>query len=105
MVPAGGIVGGIALTPATGPEELAAFIARWQAEGKVFTIQWQQKLAHICNNCASNNGQPNAISTLFSEPDKQILMDSEVRNENVGDLMKRDQKDDASHRETCLLQR
>lgn len=37
---------GIALSAPVAPEELAAFTAYWQAEGKVFHhIQWQQKLA------------------------------------------------------------
>ena len=65
---------GIALTQPATPEELAAFIAWWQAEGKVFThIQWQQKLArHLQINRASNNGQPKRDINAFSEPDKQI---------------------------------
>ena len=67
-------LGGIALTQPATPEELAAFIAWWQAEGKVFThIQWQQKLArHLQINRASNNGQPKRDINAFSEPDKQI---------------------------------
>lgn len=37
---------GIALSQPVTPEELAAFVAYWQAEGKVFHhVQWQQKLA------------------------------------------------------------
>ncbi len=34
---------GIALSQPVTPEELAAFVAYWQAEGKVFHhVQWQQ---------------------------------------------------------------
>ncbi|BDH47228.1 primosomal protein 1 [Salmonella enterica subsp. enterica serovar Choleraesuis] len=37
---------GIALNAPVTPEELSAFVAYWQAEGKVFHhVQWQQKLA------------------------------------------------------------
>ncbi len=40
-------------------EELAAFIAYWQAEGKVFHhIQWQQKLARSVTSRSSNGGMP-----------------------------------------------
>ncbi|RAU36163.1 primosomal protein DnaT [Enterobacter sp. ECC-175] len=65
---------GIALSQPVTPEELAAFTAYWQAEGKVFHhIQWQQKLARsIQINRASNNGQPKRDINAFSEPDKQI---------------------------------
>ena len=65
---------GIALTQTATPEELAAFVAYWQAEGKVFHhVQWQQKLArHLQITRASNNGQPKRDINAFSEPDKQI---------------------------------
>lgn len=65
---------GIALSQPVTPEELAAFIAWWQAEGKVFThTQWQQKLARSVQiNRASNGGQPKRNINTFSEPDKQI---------------------------------
>jgi DNA replication protein DnaT len=65
---------GIALSQPVTPEELAAFTAYWQAEGKVFHhVQWQQKLARsIQINRASNNGQPKRDINAFSEPDKQI---------------------------------
>ncbi|MGF6423433.1 DNA replication protein DnaT [Lelliottia sp. 489] len=65
---------GIALTQAATPEELAAFVAYWQAEGKVFHhVQWQQKLARsIQINRASNGGQPKRDINTISEPDNQI---------------------------------
>ena len=65
---------GIALAQTVTPEELAAFTAYWQAEGKVFHhVQWQQKLARsIQMNRASNGGQPKRDINAFSEPDKQI---------------------------------
>lgn len=65
---------GIALTQPVTPEELAAFTAYWQAEGKVFHhIQWQQKLArNVQINRASNGGQARRDINSFSEPDKQI---------------------------------
>ncbi|AFJ48450.1 primosomal protein DnaT [Shimwellia blattae] len=51
---------GIALTQPVTPEELASFIAYWQAEGKFFHhVQWQQKLARsIQINRAANGGKP-----------------------------------------------
>ncbi|POZ16486.1 primosomal protein DnaT [Lelliottia aquatilis] len=65
---------GIALTQPATPEELAAFIAYWQAEGKVFHhVQWQQKLARSMQiNRASNGGQPKRDINTISEPDNQI---------------------------------
>ena len=65
---------GIALTQPVAPEELAAFTAYWQAEGKVFHhIQWQQKLARSVQiNRASNGAQSKRDVNAFSEPDKQI---------------------------------
>jgi DNA replication protein DnaT len=44
---------GIALSQPVTPEELAAFVAYWQAEGKVFHhVQWQQKLARSVQSAA-----------------------------------------------------
>lgn len=65
---------GIALTQTATPEELAAFVAYWQAEGKVFHhVQWQQKLARsIQINRASNGGQPKRDINTISEPENQI---------------------------------
>jgi primosomal protein I len=65
---------GIALSQPVTPEELAAFVAYWQAEGKVFHhVQWQQKLARsIQINRASNNGQPKRDINAISEPDNTI---------------------------------
>ncbi|MGL4428560.1 MAG: primosomal protein DnaT [Silvania sp.] len=65
---------GIALTQPVAPEELAAFTAYWQAEGKVFHhVQWQQKLARSVQiNRASSGGQQKRDVNSFSEPDKQI---------------------------------
>lgn len=65
---------GIALTQPVAPEELAAFTAYWQAEGKVFHhIQWQQKLARSVQiGRASNGGQPRRDVNAISEPDNHI---------------------------------
>ena len=65
---------GIALAQPATPEELAAFTAYWQAEGKIFHhVQWQQKFARSLQiNRASNNGQPKRDINAFSEPDKKI---------------------------------
>ena len=68
---------------ATGyPEELAAFIAGGRQRQSLHPHSVAAKLArHLQINRASNNGQPKRDINAFSEPDKQILMDSEVRNE------------------------
>lgn len=65
---------GIALSHTVTPEELAAFTAYWQAEGKVFHhIQWQQKLARSLQiGRAGNNGQPKRDVNNLSEPDTHI---------------------------------
>lgn len=65
---------GIALTAPATPEELAAFTAYWQAEGKVFHhVQWQQKLArNLQISRASHGGQPRRDLNTLSEPDNQI---------------------------------
>lgn len=65
---------GIALSQPVTPEELAAFVAYWQAEGKVFHhVQWQQKLARsVQMGRAANNGLPKRDINALSEPDKEI---------------------------------
>lgn len=65
---------GIALSQPVTPEELAAFIAYWQAEGKVFHhVQWQQKLARSVQiSRASNGGQPRRDVNAIGEPDNHI---------------------------------
>ena len=65
---------GIALSQPVTPEELAAFVAYWQAEGKVFHhVQWQQKLARSVQiSRASNGGQPKRDVNSVSEPDSHI---------------------------------
>ena len=65
---------GIALSQPVTPEELAAFVAYWQAEGKVFHhVQWQQKLARSEQiSRASNGGQPKRDVNSVSEPDSHI---------------------------------
>lgn len=76
-------------------EELASFIAYWQAEGKVFHhVQWQQKLARSLQiGRASNGGLPKRDVNTVSEPDSQIPPRIQrVTMKNVGDLMQRLQK-------------
>lgn len=65
---------GIALDQPVAPEELAAFIAYWQAEGKVFHhVQWQQKLARsIQINRANQGGAAKRDINAISQPDSQI---------------------------------
>ncbi|HHG8771272.1 TPA: primosomal protein DnaT [Raoultella planticola] len=65
---------GIALSQPVTPEELAAFVAYWQAEGKVFHhVQWQQKLARSVQiGRAGNGGQPRRDVNTVSEPDSHI---------------------------------
>ncbi|UMX52960.1 primosomal protein DnaT [Escherichia coli] len=65
---------GVALREPVTTEELASFIAYWQAEGKVFHhVQWQQKLARSLQiGCASNGGLPKRDVNTVSEPDSQI---------------------------------
>lgn len=98
---------GIALAQPATPEELAAFTAYWQAEGKVFHhVQWQQKFARSLQiNRASNNGQPKRDINAFSEPDKKSLMDSEVRNEKRRRPDETFAEDDARQREARLHHR
>lgn len=65
---------GIALTQPVTSEELASFVAYWQAEGKVFHhVQWQQKLARSLQmGRAANGGQPRSDVNSISQPDNQI---------------------------------
>jgi len=65
---------GIALTQPVTQEELASFVAYWQAEGKVFHhVQWQQKLARSLQmGRAANGGQPRVDVNTISQPDTQI---------------------------------
>lgn len=57
---------GVALTSPVTPEELASFVAYWQAEGKVFHhVQWQQKLARSLQiGRGTHSGRPNDINQL-----------------------------------------
>ncbi|MTH44995.1 primosomal protein DnaT [Intestinirhabdus alba] len=65
---------GIALKEPVTAEELAAFIAWWQAEGKIFNhVQWQQKLARSVQfGRAGNGGLPKRDVNAVSEPDNHI---------------------------------
>ena len=65
---------GIFLKEDVTPEELAAFIAYWQAEGKVFHhVQWQQKLArHVQIARAANGGAPLRDINSLSQPGDAI---------------------------------
>lgn len=85
---------GVALREPVTAEELAAFIAYWQAEGKVFHhIQWQQKLARSVQiSRSSNGGMPQRDINSVSEPDNHIPPGFRGNDENVGDLMQRLQK-------------
>ena len=65
---------GIALTQPVTPEELASFVAYWQAEGKIFHhVQWQQKLAR---SLQIGRASPTSIAkrdiNALCEPDNQI---------------------------------
>ena len=65
---------GIALAQPATPEELAAFVAYWQAEGKVFHhVQWQQKLARSLQmgRSSPNSAIKRDINALC-EPDNEI---------------------------------
>lgn len=65
---------GISLAEPVTPEELAAFVAYWQAEGKVFHhVQWQQKLARSVQISRANQG--GAVKrdiNAISQPDSEI---------------------------------
>ena len=65
---------GIILREPVTPEELAAFITYWQAEGKVFHhVQWQQKLARsVQMGRAANGGLPRRDVNTLSQPDNCI---------------------------------
>ncbi|MBA2817884.1 primosomal protein DnaT [Candidatus Pantoea persica] len=65
---------GVALSEPVTPAELAAFIAYWQAEGRLFHhVQWQQKLARsVQMNRAASGGQPKRDSTQISNTDYNI---------------------------------
>lgn len=65
---------GIALHEPVTSEELAAFIAYWQAEGRVFhQVQWQQKLArHLQVSRRSPTTSVRRDVTQVAEPDNQI---------------------------------
>ena len=65
---------GVALSEPVTPGELAAFVAYWQAEGRMFHhVQWQQKLARsIQMNRAANGGQPKRDITQLPDPDRTI---------------------------------
>jgi DNA replication protein DnaT len=65
---------GIALTQPATAEELAAFTAWWQAEGKVFThIQWQQKLArHLQITRAGNGGKAKSDINEIAKPNYTV---------------------------------
>ena len=66
-------VWGIALGEPVSDEELAAFTAYWQAEGRVFHhIQWQQKLARSLQTGRVNKfGQTRRDPTEVAQPDRQ----------------------------------
>lgn len=65
---------GIALSEPVTPEELASFVAYWQAEGKVFHhVQWQQKLARsVQMGRANGSNQARRDINTVSEPDSHI---------------------------------
>lgn len=65
---------GMMLREPVTPEELAAFVAYWQAEGKVFHhVQWQQKLARsVQMGRAANGGAPKRDVNTLSQPDNCI---------------------------------
>jgi DNA replication protein DnaT len=65
---------GVALSEPVTPAELAAFVAYWQAEGRLFHhVQWQQKLARSLQmNRAANGGQPRRDITQLPNPDSTI---------------------------------
>lgn len=65
---------GVALSEPVTAAELAAFIAYWQAEGRLFHhVQWQQKLARsVQMNRASNGGQPKRDLTQVASTDYDI---------------------------------
>ncbi len=65
---------GIPLVQPVTSEELASFVAYWQAEGKVFHhIQWQQKLARsIQMNRATFTSSTRRDVNAIAQPDDHI---------------------------------
>ncbi|HAU5500966.1 TPA: primosomal protein [Cronobacter sakazakii] len=65
---------GIALGSDVTPQELASFIAYWQAEGKAFHhVQWQQKLArNVQQTRAKGSGRTVRDVNAIPEPDNAI---------------------------------
>ncbi|MBK0096770.1 primosomal protein DnaT [Erwinia sp. S63] len=65
---------GVALSEPVTAAELAAFVAYWQAEGRLFHhVQWQQKLARsVQMNRAANGGQPKRDVTQISNTQYDI---------------------------------
>ncbi len=65
---------GIPLAQPATSEELASFVAYWQAEGKVFHhIQWQQKLARsIQMNRATFTSSARRDVNAIAQPDDHI---------------------------------
>ncbi|BAN97613.1 primosomal protein DnaI [Plautia stali symbiont] len=65
---------GVALSEPVTAAELAAFVAYWQAEGRLFHhVQWQQKLARsVQMNRAANGGQPKRDITQITNTDYDI---------------------------------
>ncbi|WKX26591.1 primosomal protein DnaT [Tatumella ptyseos] len=65
---------GIALHEPVTVEELTAFIAYWQAEGRIFhQVQWQQKLArHLQVSRGAPHMTPKRDITQVAEPDYHI---------------------------------
>lgn len=95
---------GVALREPVTTEELASFIAYWQAEGKVFHhVQWQQKLARSLQiGRASNGGLPKRDVNTVSEPDSQIPPDSEGNDEKRWRPDATPAKNDACPYQTCI---
>ncbi|GAA0483421.1 MULTISPECIES: primosomal protein DnaT [Tatumella] len=64
---------GIALSEPVTDEELASFVAYWQAEGRVFHhVQWQQKLARsLQTGRVTKYSQGRRDLTGVAEPDRQ----------------------------------
>ncbi|MBJ3813561.1 primosomal protein DnaT [Shimwellia pseudoproteus] len=67
---------GIALSQPVTAQELASFVAYWQAEGKFFHhVQWQQKLARsIQINRAANGGKPRQDMNDISAVDYSVTL-------------------------------
>lgn len=65
---------GIALTQPVTEQELAAFVAYWQAEGRMFHhVQWQQKLArYLQMNRMKQVANKRQDFTQIDQPDRTI---------------------------------